>query len=111
MESFAWHNIVGMAVAHKGKPAVYVNNGLDFDKSEDETIWEFVVEQCKAMFGDKTDEFHSVIVNMIGGGLFFFDTEEEQFAFYRIFEHPLTDSSAIYACTYDASGVCQTENT
>lgn len=48
---------------------------------------------------------------MVGGGLFFFDTEEKQYAFYRIFEQPLTDSSAIYACTYNASGVCKTENT
>ena len=111
MESFAWHNIVGMAVAHKGKPAVYVSNGLEYDKPEDDEIWKFVMDQCKIIFGETTDEFYSTMTHMIGGGLFFFDTKEEQYAFYRIFEQPLTDSSAIYACTYDASGVCQTENT
>ncbi len=111
MESFNWHEIVGLAVAQKGKPAVYVSNGLEYNKPEDDEIWKFVLEKCKNMFGEETDDYYAVMTHMIGGGLFFFDTEEQQYDFYRIFEQPLTDSSAIYACTYNAAGVCQTENT
>ena len=43
--------------------------------------------------------------------LFFFDTEKECYDFYRIFEQELTDSSAIYACTFGPDGQCETENT
>ena len=105
-----WTEINRLAVKQVGKPAVYVSNGLEYDTPNDEEIWKFVMSEVKAIYGE-TDEFYAIISGLVGGSLFFFDTEEEQYRFYRIFEQPLTDSSAVYACTYGADGQCQTENT
>ena len=88
--------------------SVYVNNGLQFDKS-DEHIWYFVQSEIDKLYDKKTAlDYRS---HLIQGGLFFFETEKECYDFYRIFEQELTDSSAIYACTYNPSGECETENT
>lgn len=111
MKICQWNEINGLAVKQIGKPAVYVSNGLKYDSPEEDQIWEFVREEMKSIYGDGTDEFRAVLSGLINGGLFFFDTEEEQYRFYRVFEQPLTDSSAIYACTYNSDGECETENT
>lgn len=111
MKSFQWHEVVALAVAQKGQPAVYVSNSLDFNDPQDFEIWKFVKEQCKELFVDGSEKFYIAMTAMVGSSLFFFDTVEEQYAFYRIFEHPAIDSSGIYACTYRADGVCLTENT
>jgi hypothetical protein len=48
---------------------------------------------------------------IVCGGLLTFDTKEEAWAFYKIFEQDLTDSSSIYACIYSPTEGCMTENT
>ena len=111
MQVMDWTDITQAAVAHVGKPAVYVRNGLAYDRPKDDAIFAAVREQIKEQYGDVTTEYFDLMTAIIYSGLIFFDTEEEQNRFYRIFEHPLVDSSAIYACTYDRTGKCQTENT
>lgn len=106
-----WSGINCAAVAHIGKPAVYIANHLSFNTTLEDVIWQFVVKSIKEIYGDGNIECFDVMAAVLRGGLIFFDTEEEQHRFYRIFEQPLTDSSAIYACTYDAYGNCMTENT
>ena len=106
-----WSDINCAAVAHVGKPAVYIANHLSFDTTSEDEILQFVVKSIKEIYGDGTIEFFDIIAAVLHSGLIFFDTEEEQHRFYQIFEQPLTDSSAIYACTYDAYGNCMTENT
>ena len=101
-----WCKINELAVAQVGKSAVFIAN---HGPSDD--VWQFVIKSMQTIYGDATPEFHQVMSHIVNGGLFFFDTKEEQMTFYRVFEQPLTDSSAIYACTYDASGQCMTENT
>jgi hypothetical protein len=105
-----WNEIHSLAVKQMGKPAVYVGNGLEYNTPEDDEIWKFVQSEVKAIYGE-TNEFYNVMSGLVSGSMFFFDSTEEQYRFYRIFEQPLTDSSAIYACTYDSDGQCQTENT
>ena len=104
----AWHRMAGLATKQIGKYSVYVNNGLQFDKY-DEDIWYFVQSEINKLYDEKTAlDYRTCLVH---GGLFFFDTEKECYDFYRIFEQELTNSSAIYACTYNPSGECETENT
>lgn len=103
-----WHEIFGMATKQQGMPSVYIHNGLNFDDN-DIHVWNFVIDEVKKLYSDH--EYHNVLGNLIHGGLFFFESEEAQRKFYKIFEQPLTDSSAIYACTYNRHGTCETENT
>lgn len=111
MKILTWSETMNAAVKQVGKPAVYVNNGLEFDDPKDKAIWQFVRNEIKDIFGDETDEYFKVMGNLGNSALFFFDSEQEQERFYSIFEKELTYSSAIYACTYDKNGECQTENT
>ena len=111
MKVLGWSEINSLAVKQIGKPAVYVSNVLEYDTPKDDEIWKFVMAEIKSICGDETDEFYTVIASLVCGGLFFFDSEEEQDRFYKIFEQPLTDSSAIYACTYNSLGECERENT
>lgn len=111
MNVLSWAEINSLAVKQMGKPAVYVGNGLEYDSPKDDEIWKFVMAEVKSICGGETDEFYTVMASLVNGGLFFFDSEEEQDRFYQIFEQPLTDSSAIYACTYNSLGECLTENT
>lgn len=106
-----WCRTNELAVKQVGKVAVYISNGLAYDDSQDNAIWKFVQDSMKAQYGDGTTEFYDVMGHLVNGGLFFFETKEEQMAFYQVFEQTLTDSSAIYACTYDESGQSITENT
>ena len=110
MKVCPWSEIQSLAVKQMGKPAVYVGNGLEYNKPQDDEIWKFIMSEVKAIYGE-TDKFYDIMSGLVSGSMFFFDTEEEQYSFYRIFEQPLTDSSAVYACTYGADGQCQTENT
>lgn len=111
MKICQWNETNSLAVKQIGKPAVYVSNGLEYDKPNDDQIWKFVLYEMKSIYGEDTNEFYDVLSGLINGGLFFFDSEEEQYRFYRVFEQPLTDSSAVYACTYASNGECETENT
>jgi hypothetical protein len=112
MKICQWTDINSLAVRQVGKPAVYVSNGLDYcDEPQDEKIWDFVAAEMADIYGIATNEYYGVMAGLVSGGMFFFDSEKEQNRFYRVFEQPLTDSSAIYSCTYSADGVCKTENT
>lgn len=104
-----WTEILKLAVKEKGMCGVYISNNLNFDE-HDIHIWEFVQGELKKLY-EEPKTYIMCIGDLIHGGLFFFDTEIERDTFYAIFQAPLTDSSAIYACTYDASGDCITENT
>jgi hypothetical protein len=101
-----WSDINSLAVRQQGQWAVYINNGLEFDTDQDQAIWNFVLDNTSSQGWPVQDRSLLLL-----GGLFFFDTELQATDFYRIFEQPLTDSSAIYACLYDSQGACLTENT
>jgi len=107
-----WTTINSLAVKQMAQPAVYVANKLDLNRNEDCKIWNFILEELAAIYG-RTREYYDIMADMTGptGSLFFFDTTEEQQRFYTIFEQPLTESSAVFACTYTADGEAQTENT
>ena len=111
MKAIQWNEINSLAVKQMGKPAVYVQNNLEYNTPKDEEIWLFIREQCKTLCGDNTPEYFNAMMSLVSGGLFFFDTEKEQQQFYKIFTEPLTDSSAVYACSYGADGICWNENT
>lgn len=114
-----WHQILELATKQIGKPSVYISNGLEFITPKDESIWRFVQDEVQKLHGIEyngdvsvlTVDYRNTMSNILQGGLFFFETEEEQYKFYKIFEQELTDSSAIYACTFDRNGKCKTENT
>lgn len=107
-QNFAgWTDINKLAVKQVGRWAVYVSNGLELATPKENAIWEFVLAEIKKLYPDDVN----MLCNLVQSGLFFFDTEAEMEAFYSIFDAPLTDSSAIFACTYEPSGECLTENT
>lgn len=104
----SWNSITSLAVAQKGKPAVYINNGLDFEGSHC-FIWQTVVESLKPKM-DK-DEFDNLISDLICGGLFFFDTMGEAREFFDVFTQNVVYDSPIYAQLYNATGMGLIENT
>lgn len=112
MTNFVQHSdIYKLAVKQVGKPAVLVSNGLEMNNELDDRIWSFVKESMQQIYGNDPDKLHQIIFGLAVSGLFFFETQEEQYKFYNVFCEPLTDSSSIYACTYDQNGDCLTENT
>lgn len=112
MTNFVQHSdIYKLAVKQVGKPAVLVSNGLEMNNELDDRIWSFVKESMQQIYGNDPNKLNDVMFGLIVGGLFFFETELEQDEFYHVFEQPLTDSSSIYACTYNKNGECLTENT
>jgi hypothetical protein len=106
-----WDQINQLAVKQAGKPAVYVGNGLMYDTPQDDDIWKFVMAEMKSIYGDNSDEFYSIMLGLVHGGMFFFDSEEEQGTFFRVFMHPRVQNSAMFACTYGHDGECHTTNT
>lgn len=103
-----WNSINSLAVAQKGKPAVYINNGLSYHDT-DSYIWEYVMEFLKSKIDE--DEYLNSLSDLINGGLFFFDTMEEAQEFFNVFNQNVVYASAIYAQLYDATGMGLTENT
>jgi len=112
METLQWTEILSLAVAKKGKPAVYVNDGLDDENVADavrcawlrDALWQWEKEHNVA-----PGEMNLVILaNQL---LVFFDSVEEQRSFYKIFSGSELDHSRCYAATFDATGVCTDENT
>jgi hypothetical protein len=108
MKCFDWAETNSLAVSKMETPAVYISNSLNFDK-DDEHIWKFVMDEIEILYPH--NQYPAIMGDLIHGGLFFFDNEYERDVFYNIFQQKLTDSSAIYACVYDADGTCITENT
>jgi len=102
MDFVQWHQINELAVRQMGKPAVYVSNGLEYVTDKEKAIWEHIL--TKVNNRDHT-------VDLIYGGIFFFDTMDEAQAFYGIFNEYPVESSPVYACLYSPGGVCLTENT
>ena len=106
---YDWNKVNELAVKQVGKPAVYISFGLDFGNPKDEEIWKYVTDTLMGMYDKQT--YLNLMGSIINSELIFFDTKEEQYRFYKIFEQPLTDSSALYAVTYSRDGKTETENT
>jgi hypothetical protein len=107
----SWNEVHKLAVAHVGKPAVYVSSSGSDDSAEETKVFDFIRSSLNNLYGDGSHETIDYMTAIINGSLIFFDTEEEQNKFYRIFDAEITDSSFVYACTYDKTGQCLTENT
>ena len=113
MKTLQWHSVCSLAVKQAGKWAVHVSNGLT-NSDEDDAVFCFIGDRFKEMYGDdpyKDSDLYNAHLSMLLDGLVLFDTEEEMRKFYSVFEHPLADSSAVYACTFSPDGVMLTENT
>lgn len=111
MQIMNWVEVIKHAVIHTGRPAVWIDNGLDLQYPKEQAIWQFVMDSMKTLYGDQTTEYFNVMTALVNGGLFFFDSEEERDRFYHVFDQPLTDSSGMYACTFNSDGTVLTENT
>ena len=98
-----WHSANSLAVAQKGKPAVYLNNELNYDY-DDPHIWETITDNLREKMGDD-------FLYIIHGGLFFFDTMKEAEEFFNVFNQNVVYASPIYAALYDQYGNGLTENT
>lgn len=108
IKHYSWNDINSLAVKQIGKYCCYVSNNLNYD-DEDIHILDFITSEIKKL--DLNDEQIQYLLSNLGDGLFSFNSEEEMEKFYSIFTQELTDSSAVYACTYDKDGQCLTENT
>ena len=109
LEYSDWNDTNSLAVAQKGKPAIYINNQLSFDKIDDsdERVWEFIKDFLKSIIKDEKT-YHNCLSDLIFGGLFFFENIEEAQEFFNILNQ---DASPIFAVLYDSTGKCLTENT
>jgi len=103
-----WNATNSLAVSQKGKPAVYINNRLDFEGSHC-FIWQTVMDSLKQKMNG--DEFYNSIPDLICGGLFFFDTMGEAREFFDIFTQNVVYDSPIYAQLYNAKGMRLMDNT
>jgi hypothetical protein len=117
MKTLQWHNVLSLAVKQAGKWAVYVRNRLD-NTPEDNKVWDDIRKAFEDMYGSsrtKENNFSSdvdqAMLSMLLNGLVLFDTEDEMWKFYSVFERTLVDSSAVYACAFSPDGECLTENT
>lgn len=85
-------------VRFMGKWAVYIDNSLE----PEEQAWKEVEERI-------TDP--ETLERLIFGGVFLFETEEECFSFFHIFNSGAIYSSRLFAMVISPSGEIQTENT
>lgn len=102
-EYVSWSSLNSMAVAYKGKPAVYVANNLNYETELEIAVWDIV---CK-----KFDDNQNLVSDLIHGGLFFFEDGNDALEFFNFFNSGALYASGIYAALYDESGNCLTENT
>lgn len=109
MQHFNWNKTEEIACKAIGKFAVHVSFGLDATP-EDDKIAQFVWGELRKLYPDDAS-YYNFTHAVVNGGLLAFDTEEEAWAFYGIFDKELTDSSSIYACIYSPIEGCLTENT
>jgi hypothetical protein len=103
-----WHEINSLAVKAAGMPAVYVSNGLEYVTPEDNEIWRCIQDSMRNIYGDNTINFYNAMSGLTNDGMFFFVSPDEARRFYQVFELPLVDSSAVYACLYNPDGTCAT---
>ncbi len=94
-----WTIINSMAVQQAGKPAVYLANGLGYHR-DDIAKSRHVDANLKKLDGD----YFTMAKQVIHGGLFFFDTNEQCAEFFNIFNAPLMINSELYACIYNSDG-------
>ena len=107
-KTYQWYDYISLAIKQINKPCVYISNDLDY-QNEHAEIWEFVIDQVKQMF---PDTWHRILSDIIFSPLIQFDTEEEAWKFYKIFDvRGKTYASAIYASVYNADGESICENT
>ena len=109
MQHYNWNKLNEIACKALNKFGVHISYGLD-DTLEDDKIARFVFTELRRLYQDDST-YHEAVDSVIFSGLTTFDTEEEAWAFYKIFEQELTDSSGIYACIYSPTEGCLTENT
>jgi hypothetical protein len=112
-EVFDWIEVASLAVKAVGKPAVYVANHVDWDEEEDSGVEIFLLNLVDSTYNDPEEvKLRNELRLLVStGGLVFFDTKEEQYRFYKLFEEGVVESSCVYACTVDETGKCLTENT
>ena len=79
---------------------VMVNDNTDFNEDIDVRIRNIVIKKLYRL-GYDLPYFEAY---------YEFDTEEEAYDFYKVFESKCVDSSCIYACVFGPNG-CETENT
>ncbi len=106
-------DVTSLAVKAVGKRAVYIENHTDWDKEEERGIEIFLFNLVENTYKDPKEVKlkHELRLLVSFGGLVFFNTKEDQYRFYNLFEKGAIDSSYIYACTFDETGKCLTENT
>ena len=107
----SWNEVHKLAVAHVGKPAVYVSSSGSDNSELENKVFDDIRTSLNTLYGEGSDTVRDYMCSIIQGCLIFFDNEDDQYKFYRIFETEITDSSFVYACTYDKTGQCLTENT
>lgn len=95
-------SMVSRAIQYTNLPAVSVTNTLDVSQGYDMSIWRNFCERVPDL--DTRSE-------VLHGGLFFFDSDEEAREFFDLFNRRPVYASGLYAVLYDSSGSVLTENT
>lgn len=103
-----WNKIIELAVKQVGKPAVYASCG-EIETDENKLIFNTFKESVHSNYPNNIA--FELITATLNSDVIFFDTIEEQYKFYRLFETEITYSSILYACTFNKDGYCETENT
>lgn len=106
-----WNKIYSLAVGAVGKPAVYISNGNNLIEQQDIAAWYWLMAAIEQKYGKNTDISCDLKTAVIFSDIVFFDTKEEMYEFYSLFEHHIIDSGPIYACSFDKDGRLLTENT
>jgi len=100
-----WTGINSLAVAKTNKPAVYIANGLGYHRNDSVKVQALDI-RLKALPVD----YFTICKQIIHGGLFFFDTNEECAEFFKLFNSAPLKDSELYACIYNQDGVQLLDN-
>ena len=95
-------HIVSRAIQYTGLPAVSVDNHLDMSLGHHMSIWLHFCAQVPDL---------DTRAEVLHGGLFFFDSDEEAREFFLLFNQRPVYASGLSAVLYDSSGSVITENT
>jgi hypothetical protein len=114
IKAYQWHEYISLAVKQIGKPCVYISNHLEYNQ-EDKHVWGYVIQEMKKLFpgGTETEvRWENVVCDLMFNPLIEFDTEEEAWEFYQIFNvRGKTYASPIFATVFSSDGELLSENT
>lgn len=105
-----WSDLNVLATKSMNKFGVFISNNLD-TTPEDDKAWNAVVSRFIELFGMGTPEYFDYIAVALADGMIWFDTLEDAYIIFDIFNEEPVYSSGLFAALYCPIRGCINENT